>query len=313
VLGGLAIERYAAFDDAAAYNPSTEKWRRLAKRPHPGRILGVAWTGKEIFAIGQQDGIALENGRSAHMYDVAADTWRAIPEPPRGFTESYTWWTGTEVGVWQVGGGMLFNPSTNTWRDVPAIDLEGVTAAGRARWLSGPGVLSVQAAAGSDEGGPLRDALVLFDPAKNSWKKAAAAPSAIPTFTFLYAAWLGTDELFGSSGSPEDKTAFAYDPTRDRWRTSTMPRTDSEQIGFVLNGVPIDDGRGVVFGDKNRPLWMFDSKANAWSYAAAPDGMFPANDSVMVWTGTDVLVFGRPGNATAESPNAAWKWTPPPE
>jgi hypothetical protein len=311
VLGGLAIERYAAFDDAAAYDPSTKKWRRLAKRPDPGRILGVAWTGKEIFAVGQRDGIALENARSAHMYDPATDTWRAIAEPPRGVNEAYTFWTGSEVGVWQVGGGLLFNPSTNTWRDIPTIDIAGVTAPGRARWLEGVGLLSVQAAAGSDGGGPLRDALVLFDPSKNTWKKAANAPSAIPSFTFLYAAWLGTEELFGSSGGAEDASAFAYDPRRDRWRTTTTPKSDPEQIGFVMTGVPIDDGRGVLFGDKNRPLWMFDSKAGSWSYAAAPSGSLPASDGVMVWTGKDVLVFGRPANANAESPNAAWKWTPP--
>ncbi|MEY2425160.1 MAG: hypothetical protein QOI61_732 [Actinomycetota bacterium] len=308
VVGGLAIEQYGAFADGAAYDPETKQWRRIARRPDPGRIMGVAWTGTEIFALGRKEGTGIGEMGSAHLYNPTTDQWRAASAPPRGFEAPDAWWTGKEVVVWQLGSGALYNPVADTWRDIPSAD--GAEAAGRAQWLDTAGVLAVQSAVTPENGGPLRDALLLFDPVKNQWRKAAAPPGPIQQFTLLYAAWVGTDELFKS-----DETGgvlFAYDPRGDKWRRIEAPETNIDQGTAYFAGVSIGGGRGVVrIGDSHRPLLLFDADSGKWSHSAAPDGKFPAPDSLLVWTGKDVLVWGRPMDATSSDPNAAWKWSPP--
>ena len=307
VVGGLAIEHYAAFNDAAAYDPTSDRWRKLAPRPDRGRIMGVAWTGTEVFALGQKDGIALEDMRSAHLYNPTSNSWRPVRAHTSGFNAPDAYWTGTEVLVWQLGSGALYNPATDTWRDLPPTTVPGATAVGRARWLDGAGVLAVQAAINPDNGGPLRAALLLFDPVTTTWRKAADLPEQMQQFHFLYAAWLGTDELFNSGN-----VTLAYDPRLDRWRRVDLPKGDGEEGPMFSHGTPIGRGRGVVrAGDSNRPLWLFDGESGRWAHASSPTRKLPAGDGVLMWTGRDVLLWGRPGEATATDPNSAWKWTPP--
>lgn len=308
VVGGLAVEQYAAFADGAAYDPETGRWRRIASRPDPGRIMVAAWTGSELFALGRHDGIALEDMRSAHLYDPRADRWRAASAPPRGFdAPEGAWWTGTEVLVWQLGRGMLYDPAGDRWRDVPPIDVPGATAPGRAVWLEGAGVLAVQAATTPDGGGPLAPALFLFEPASGRWRPAARAPSDIPQFGLAYAAWVGTGLVFSE---PHAGPTYAYEPSSDTWRGLPPPEVARDRGTGYFTGVPLGGHGGAVrVGDSRHPVIALTPDGR-WSYPPAPGGAVPGPDGVALWTGRQLVLWGRPGDAGPADGNAAWAWTP---
>lgn len=317
VVGGLAVEQYAAFSDGAAFDPASNKWRRIASRPAPGRIMVVAWTGSELFALGQQEGIDLNDMRSAHLYNPDSDTWRAATPPPRGFdSPEGAWWTGREVLVWQLGRGMLYDPAADTWREIPAIDVAGAAAPGRGLWLEGAGVLAVQGATTPEGGGSLREALFLFDPIATRWRAAAPLPDVLPFFNTAYGAWLGTKLVFNPSpGGP----TYAYDPANDTWRNLPTPAVERDRGMAYFTGVPIGGYGGVIrVGDTHHPLVVADA-AGKWSYPSAPDGEVPGPDGVLLWTGREIILWGRPdlspedlrvGRPGMPQRNAAWKWRP---
>ena len=309
VVGGLDVERYAAFADGAVYDPRRGTWRRIPERPDPGRIMVAAWTGAELFALGAREGVELKEVRSVHLYDPRANRWRAASPPPRGFdSPEEAWWTGHEVLVWQFGGGMLYDPQTDTWRDIPPADVPGASAPGRAEWLDGAGLLAVQGATRPESGGPLRPALFLFDPESARWRQAAPPPGAVAGFNGATAAWLGREVVFNPFPG---EAARAYDPTADSWRLLPSLELARDQGTGYFTGLPIGDVGGVVrVGDSAHPLVVLTA-GGAWSYPPAPPGPVPAPGGAVVWTGSEVLLWGRPDGPGAQG-NAAWRWTPGP-
>jgi N-acetylneuraminic acid mutarotase len=116
----------ARFARAAAYNPRTDKWRRLSPAPGPlGSASGV-WDGREVLVVGGAVGLA---------YSPATNHWRRLPRmsPPR--FEAATVWTGKQLLEW--GGttragsfvspshALAFDPKANRWSPLPNGPLQG--------------------------------------------------------------------------------------------------------------------------------------------------------------------------------------------
>jgi hypothetical protein len=113
------------FRDAAAYNPATRTWRKLAPMPAP-RAFGTAlWDGHDVLFIG--------GAARVLAYDPVTNRWRwlaVMPSPRFGFAAV---WTGRQVLLW--GGltstgvarpfGEAFNPAANRWRALPKGPLSG--------------------------------------------------------------------------------------------------------------------------------------------------------------------------------------------
>jgi hypothetical protein len=141
------------YTDGAAYNPATDRWRRLPRAPVKPRLaLGAVWTGREFIVSG---GPPKSQGRAISARDVAtdgaaynprSDTWRRIPTAPIQVTEGVVRWTGRELLVFgslrtdfpdcsQCIGtdaqGALYNPTTNQWHKLPhpGVNEIGPTAA----------------------------------------------------------------------------------------------------------------------------------------------------------------------------------------
>jgi Sporulation and spore germination len=108
--------------DGAAYNPSTNTWRKIALPPVAGQQSPVgAWTGKELVIFAGRDPDGKLVGGAA--YDPAKNSWRRLgsnPEPARG---AYAVWDGHEVlvveGTRASGlstATLAYDPATNGWR-----------------------------------------------------------------------------------------------------------------------------------------------------------------------------------------------------
>ena len=108
----------AGYARGAAFKPSTNRWRLLAKKPVAGGS-GV-WDGYELIVTA-----AGRSGRITEAYNPASNRWRLLAPLPARRTGATPVWTGTRVVV--VGGytdpsattagthPLAFDPSANRW------------------------------------------------------------------------------------------------------------------------------------------------------------------------------------------------------
>ena len=208
--------------DGAAYNPSTNKWRKMTKSPLGARDrTATVWTGKELLVWGgTSSDRPLADGAA---YDPAKDRWRPIaasPLAPRA--EPVAVWTGQAMVVWSgtnAVDGALYDPAADTWRKLAPSPLEareGATAA----W-TGKEVLIWSGAASSlsASGGVALPDGAAYDPARDAWRRLPASPLAgrvAPS-----SVWTG-QELVIWGGNPGQPQVFgdgaAYNPASDAWR-----------------------------------------------------------------------------------------------
>jgi N-acetylneuraminic acid mutarotase len=91
------------YSDGVAYNPATNRWRRLPAM-ETSRIGHVAvWTGKQMLVWGGEtlgEG-GLVTPPHGVAYDPATDMWSPLPKSPlRGRIDATAVWTGTTMIVW---------------------------------------------------------------------------------------------------------------------------------------------------------------------------------------------------------------------
>jgi hypothetical protein len=130
------------YRDAAAYDPDTRTWRRLAAMPVPRLGGTMVWDGSEALVIGGglRNGLQVERGVA---YDPTTNRWRWLPPMayPR-FADAVVW-AGDQVVVWGglrtptpaeiakghgwAGGpplhGESFDPATGRWTALPRAPL----------------------------------------------------------------------------------------------------------------------------------------------------------------------------------------------
>jgi N-acetylneuraminic acid mutarotase len=112
---------------AAAYNPRTNTWRRLA--PAPAAIGGATavWTGSHVLVFGAG------GGRAALAFDPATNQWRRLARMPGSRAGGAAVWTGNHLLVWggRSGASMLprtalsFDPKANRWTITAAAPVLG--------------------------------------------------------------------------------------------------------------------------------------------------------------------------------------------
>jgi len=179
--------------DGAAYNPSTDSWRKIALPPVGGQQSPVgAWTGKELVIFPGQDPEGKPVDGAA--YAPARDTWRRIgsrPAPPAG---AYAVWDGHEVLV--AGGtragyalskaGFAYDPATNRSRRLsPTGGRTGAAAVWTGRRLLVWGGQTFPGATVRARHG------LSYDPIGNRWSP--LPPSPLPPRVDPTAVWTGRE------------------------------------------------------------------------------------------------------------------------
>jgi hypothetical protein len=172
-----------------AYNPATDRWRRLPRSPLSNRTWSIqAWTGRLLLVISGSCGdggrIRCQDGAA---YDPAANTWTPIPALAGGAIapETASAWTGSELIIWSAttsqdglrirNTARAYNPRTKRWRTLPPAPitprrLAAVVGAGD-RLLVWGGMRQLP-------GGRLDypDDGAAYDPRGNRWRPLAKAP-----------------------------------------------------------------------------------------------------------------------------------------
>jgi N-acetylneuraminic acid mutarotase len=125
---------------AAAYNPSTNHWRRIAPAPASGGT--AVWDGHELLLIA-----AGTRAQQAFAYRPATNRWRRLASLPTTRRGPTAIWTGHHVLVWggenargtgPVRDGVAYDPAMNRWTAIPRSPLrprDGATVAWTGRSL----------------------------------------------------------------------------------------------------------------------------------------------------------------------------------
>jgi N-acetylneuraminic acid mutarotase len=85
--GGLTASKRERYDgEGAAFDPDTNKWRRLSEAPLPAGYDAMGgWTGTEVIVMVSPMGIEEDDyPKFAHIaaYDPTSDSWRKLERPP---------------------------------------------------------------------------------------------------------------------------------------------------------------------------------------------------------------------------------------
>jgi len=271
---------------AAAYDPSANTWRRLA-RPlaapgYPGRWSAV-WTGKEMLVWGDVN----------QAFDPATNHWRRLPRSPGG-AGGIVVWTGRELISWgggccgdAVSDGAAYNPATNSWRKLASAPIGGQQTPVGA-WTGRELIIFP----GRDaDGKPVGGAA--YNPATDGWRRLASLPEPPQGAN---AVWDGREVLVAGGtreGHGLSAVGFAYNPTTNGWRRVPM-ESDRTGAAAVWTGRWLLVWGGQTFPGATLPArhgLSYDPIANRWS--PLPRAPLPGRaDPTAVWTGHELIVWG---------------------
>lgn len=113
--------------DGAAYDPSRDRWARIAPAPiRSSEYTRAVWTGSRMLVW---------TGTRGASYDPGTDRWRPLPRAPikpRGGLQSAVWangrlivWGGVIRGVLGQRDGAAYDPATQRWSRLRAAPIRG--------------------------------------------------------------------------------------------------------------------------------------------------------------------------------------------
>jgi N-acetylneuraminic acid mutarotase len=301
---GRALKKPSApwsVDVAAAYNPATNTWRRLAPPPGPtgnyeGRYSAV-WTGKEMLIWGPLDDLA---------FNPATNHWRRLPAnaaPPPGIGRGIVVWTGREMIGWGGGccgdafsEGWAYNPATNTRRKLARSPLAPAQRPIGA-WTGRELIILVS---GIDPDGKPYPAsfarAAAYNPTTDTWRRIAPLPAPRPDATVV---WDGHEVLVVGPS----RASFASSPATNRWRRLAPMSSGRQRAAAVWTGkrLLIWGGTTTLGGSPQSPPsgLAYDPATNHWSgLPKAP--LHGRLDPTAVWTGHAMIVWG------GYRPDLAW-------
>jgi N-acetylneuraminic acid mutarotase len=274
-----------AIENAAAYNPATNTWRRL---PHPPATPN--YCRRDAVSTGS---IVLVWSCRATAYSPTTDTWRRLPNPPTG--HGFALWTGREVIGWGGGccgdagaDGSAYNPATNTWRKLAHSPLAPEQSP-MAVW-DGREVLVFVSGISASNGKPLPPALArgaAYNPSTNRWRVLAKRPVVGGA-----AVWDGHEMVVVAAGK-SGRVTQAYNPATNSWRL--LAPSPHRRAGAT----PVWTGsRVIVSGGYTDPsattvakhALAFGPRTSSWS-TLAPAPMRPRDGSQVAWTGRQLVVL----------------------
>jgi N-acetylneuraminic acid mutarotase len=290
---------------------SVGAWHRVAPLELSGRVDHTAvWTGREMVVWGGTRGTSDPRGDGAR-YQPEADLWQTTTtsEAPLERDDHAAVWTGTEMIVWggnhdderteKLDSGGRYDPGRDVWRPTSP---SGLTARDdpRAVWTGTEMIVW----GGRDQQGHTATG-ARYTPATDRWIPVSTdgAPDPREDHTAI---WTGTEMIvWGGWNGKDGARNYAlpggrYDPASDTWRPisdvgAPDPREDHTAIwtgtemivwgGVVREGKPAAR-RQLATGGRYSPA------TDTWTPITLDDAPTAREDGVVVWTGTQMLVWG---------------------
>jgi hypothetical protein len=120
----------ARFARAAAYNPATDTWRRIAPLPEFRGGASAVWDGRELLVVGGYG----PRPTVGYAYDPSANRWRRLSPTISGRSNAATVWTGKRLLMWGgktapgervLADGVAYDPKTDRWSAIPRSPIPG--------------------------------------------------------------------------------------------------------------------------------------------------------------------------------------------
>ncbi|HUR22859.1 MAG TPA: hypothetical protein VMZ73_03200 [Acidimicrobiales bacterium] len=260
VWGGAGdLPRPPHFADGAAFDPTTNRWRRLPQAPLLRRAdHSAVWTGREMVVWGGGE-IA---GRITYYadgaaYDPSSRSWRPVTPSPLVARSGHTAvWSGTQMIVWggraqdgPTADGASWDPATGAWSALPVAPL-APRAQHTAVW-SGTEML----AWGGAGAGRRRFADgAVYNPAAGAWRR---LPGVLLSSRFDHAAtWTGSAMFVWGGRSPGDAppadgALFRLGPGPKTADGAGAGASGDVQPSRDAQGSPCLDARGVQAGPED--------------------------------------------------------------
>ena len=286
-----------ALDTAAAYDPASNRWTRLAPPAGPGYVPAyrAVWTGREMLAFGAFHSVA---------YNPATNTWRDLR---KSINLGFVAWTGREAIGWGGGccgdvqsNGSAYDPATETYRRLPRSPLAPSQRALGA-WTGRELILLVSGVDPEGKPYPARFArAAAYDPASNTWRR--IAPSPATGMRMGAAVWDGRELLVAAAGD-DSRSTFAYNPATNHWRRLAplpAPRVGAS-VAWTGRFLLVVGGQNASGTKELRDGFAYDSRTGRWSAIAAAPLHTPAY--LALWTGRSFVLAGV-GQLAAFTPQA---------
>ncbi|WLD96320.1 kelch repeat-containing protein [Agrobacterium leguminum] len=227
------------------YEPSTDRWQKLADLPEALSHVGTAVLDGKLYAVGGfTTNVHLGPSSGAFVYDPGLNIWSKLPalSPARG-----------SVSLAAVGGKIhAFGGRVSD----KVIDLP--MPAGAPRMQAGYGTVSLHQ---------------VYDPLQKRWTEAAAVPG-LARDHMAIAVLDGKIHLLGGrlADTDDNQTRHdVYDPATDRWtEAAPLPSARSAGAATVIGGHIVFTGGeckpGGMPGTENAyaDAWVYDAARNEW-------------------------------------------------
>jgi N-acetylneuraminic acid mutarotase len=272
------------FADGARYEPATDRWLAMSQDQVPiERDDHVAiWTGTEMIVWGgNRYSERRDKLDSGGRYDPVADRWLSLPmsgltarDDPRAV------WTGSEMIVWggrdsfdHTGDGARYSPSNDRWRAVSASGAPEPREDHTAIWTGSEMIVW-----GGWNGDDVSRNYALdggrYDPRADRWRPISRQGAPDPREDHS-AIWTGTEMIVWGGVRRE--------PNRDD--DETIESADDDAVVSESSGTR-PDRRQLATGGR------YDPATDTWTPITLTRAPEAREDGVVVWTGTDMLVWG---------------------
>ncbi len=319
--------------DGAAYNPETNRWRKLARSPLSARSgPSAVWTGREMIIWGGAASSGKRVFGDGAAYNPTTNRWRRLPRSPLSARSgAVAVWTGPSAmflggsGVredpWRSrSDGAVYDPVENSWQRIAPPRSARRSFAWRTAIQAGPArllaltswVVTHRTAHGSSTRGGAD--LFSFDETRNRWslepspKDGGVADPYEAVWAGGFAIVRGSPINCGMCSHPvADGVTSIYTPRSGTWRRTAPDPLRTDHVAsvwtgrglFSFNGGTSIQGGGIDIapGDAS----TYDPGTDTWErLPRSPGGC--TNPSTPIWTGRSILIYCPGSVATTRQP-----------
>lgn len=279
--------------DGARYDPTTDTWTPVSSVGAPSARYGhvAVWTGTKMIiwgGTGAQGQLA-----TGAIYDPATDSWTSVSSSgaPLGRDLTTAVWTGTEMIVWGgystfvrnwLNDGARYNPSTNSWSPVSAVNAPLKRYGHTAIWTGSSMIIW----GGGDNWGSTTTVGGIYTPASDSWMATptTGAPSARSTHV---AVWTGNEMIIWGP----DNTGARYHPTTNSWQATS---TSCAPMGSYGGTIGVWSGTElIVWGALSHKVGgRYNPNSDTWQATPVVGVPDARQRGTGIWTGTELIIWG---------------------
>jgi hypothetical protein len=247
LLGGFTSGT-TAITGSFAFDPDLDAWRALADLPEPLTHAGQTSDGKRIYLAGGFYGDSPgPSVASAWAYDIAADSWSALPPLPAARGGGALALLGRELhffggatrldGKWIADHGdhwVLSLDGGTAWREAapmpnPRNHIGGIALGGKIYAVGGQHL--------GQEGSGNQVAVDIYDPASDSWAPAADLPQPLSHVAASVLEASGKIVVVGgvTQKAAEVAGVWAYDPQTNTWSAlASLPKPRQSPVAGLI-------------------------------------------------------------------------------